>query len=128
MRWFRKTIGLIVPALFTGIIGASCSNHNEPTVPHTYTGQNEPDISGQDQMPGEYIITISPSGDEEQIRKLFEDYRIKDIKDLGRRRFLIKLEHDPGLDKIKRMSLESTFVKQVQPNFIYRPETQLENH
>ena len=78
---------------------------------------------GENRVLGEYIVTIRESGDEAIIRELFEANFVIKIEDLGlgRGRFLIKLEQDPGPEVINRKGLESPIVKRVQPNYIYRP-------
>jgi hypothetical protein len=119
MEWFGELVRLIILALLALTVGASCSGNSEPSMPRIYTEQ--PGVYGENRVLGEYIVTIDESGDEARIREFFEAYSVKKVKDLGRGRFLIKLEQDPGPEVIKRKGLESPFVKRVQPNYIYRP-------
>ena len=124
-KWFRKATPPIVLTLLAVTVGTSCSGNGKPPLPRTYTEQ--PSVSRENRVPGEYIVTIDESGDEARIRELFEAYFVIKIEDLRRGRFLIKLEQDPGPEVIKRKGLESPFVKRVQPNYIYRPLMQKEN-
>ncbi len=124
-KWHREAMRSIVLALLAVTVGTSCSGNSKPPLPRTYT--ERPSIFNENRVPGEYIVTIDESGDEERIRELFEAYLVEKVKDLGRGRFLIKLEQDPGPEVVKRKGLESAFIKHVQPNYIYRPMTPKEN-
>lgn len=110
---------LIILALLALTVGASCSDTSRSPVPRIYSEQAS--MYGENRVLGEYIVTIRESGDEALIRELFEANFVIKIEDLGRGRFLIKLEQDPGPEVINRKGLESPFVKRVQPNYIYRP-------
>lgn len=76
--------------------------------------------STPDRVAGEYIVTVHPGGDVASLREFYAAYGIREITDLGKGLFLLKVERDPGLAEIKRRGLESGKVKDAQPNFIYR--------
>lgn len=78
--------------------------------------------STPDRVAGEYIVTVHPGGDAALLRERYVTYGVREISDLGKGLFLIKLNQDPGLAEIKRRGLESDKVKDVQPNFVYRGE------
>ena len=89
-----------------------------PEDPQTPLGVRTSD--SQYRVAGEYIVTSQPGGDAALLRQLYAAYGVRDISDLGKNRFLIKLNQDPGLTDIERTGIESGKVKAVQPNYVYR--------
>jgi hypothetical protein len=76
--------------------------------------------ASEQQVAGEYIVSVHPGTGPDSLRKLYDGYEVRDITDLSGGQYLIKLQHDPGLAAIKQKGLDSGKVKSVQPNFSYR--------
>ena len=113
-RWFDAGVLLLVVA--SALLVSCVSGAKEGPQPHLRFGTaNTPD-----RVAGEYIVTVLPGGDAALLRELYTAYGVREVTDLGKGLFLIKVEQDPGLAEIKRRGLESGKVKDVQPNFIYR--------
>lgn len=73
---------------------------------------------------GEYIVTVRPGGAGAQVRRVFGQYGIKSVKDLGKGRFLVKVDRDPGPQAMEAISARAGSIHRVQPNYKYRiPET-----
>jgi hypothetical protein len=118
MRWLGEAMRCTGLAILSMSLGISCSNNGKPSIPRTNTEQ--PGMYGENRMPGEYIVSLDEGGNEALVRKLYEAYQVKNLEDLGRGRFLIKLENDPGPEVIERKGMESAHIKSVQPNYLYR--------
>jgi hypothetical protein len=73
-----------------------------------------------DRVPGEYLVTLRGPGDEATVRRALAPHVVREVRDLGRGRFLVRLADDPGLDTLRRDALASGEVVDVQPNYIYR--------
>ncbi|MCP4410773.1 MAG: hypothetical protein GY807_24135 [Gammaproteobacteria bacterium] len=82
--------------------------------------ESNPLSESDNRVPGEYILVLEQGDADEIVRRLYSDYTVQSIKDLGRRRFLIKLEHDPGPDIVTKKATESNDIKWAQPNYKYR--------
>lgn len=71
-------------------------------------------------VPGEFIVTVRPSISADQLRRIYAELGVKEVRNLGGGRFLLRLTADPGLDAVKRIGEASASVDAVQRNFIYR--------
>jgi hypothetical protein len=115
LKWHGK----LMLALLIMMWGISCCGNSSTPPAGRYPSQHN--MSDKSRMPGEYIITVSKEGDSVRIKEIFpRSYSIQWIKDLGRRRFLIKIEKDPGPETIKLEGSKSDIVKDIQPNYIKR--------
>lgn len=108
---------LAVLSLLATCSVSGCSDNGQPPVERT-TGKS--DIYREERVPGEYIVTLSGDVSDTLIRELFEEYAVTTIENLGRGRFLIRLEYDPGPQVIERIGAESPSVEHIQPNYIYQ--------
>ncbi len=118
MREQRLAV-IVSSALFLTFLGltAGCSNsHTE-----TYTKDRELiRESNQNRVPGEYIVTVREGADVSAAQALFSEFDIREVRDLGGRRLLLKLGKDPGPETVQRKAAGSEKIQAVQPNFIYR--------
>ncbi|MEX2365910.1 MAG: hypothetical protein WD601_04850, partial [Pseudohongiellaceae bacterium] len=55
------------------------------------------------------------------IEKAYRAYRFDIVKDLGRGRYLLKFDPDPGLESLKDIAQHTETIHFVQPNFSYQP-------
>lgn len=113
MKWIG---GLTLSLLIIGGITCCGNNATQPTGTHTV----QPSVPGGDRVPGEYIVTIYEDDDVVRIREIFKTFSVQWIKDLGHRRFLIKVEKDPGPAAIEQEGAKSDKIKYVQPNYVMR--------
>jgi hypothetical protein len=98
------------------ISGFACSDGTDvvPTTQYKF----DKGVITESRMPGEYIVTAEKGANHETLKGIFETYVVKSIKDIGRERYLIKLEKDPGPEIIEQEGLRSKLIKSVQPNFL----------
>ena len=71
-------------------------------------------------VPGEFIITAAPSVSTDQIRQIYVELGVMEVRDLGSNRFLLRLAHDPGLERLRSDGIRSGKITAVQPNYLYR--------
>ena len=70
-------------------------------------------------VPGSYIVKASGDGDA-VLRRVFAQYGVVLLRPLGNGQFELRLERDPGIDKLKSVAAGSGgAVTAVQPNFVY---------
>jgi hypothetical protein len=82
---------------------------------------NEKKISDdRDRVKGEYIIKLKPNFGEDAIRKVMNDFDICKIETIGDRLYKIKLNKDPGPEKISKIAKKSECIEYAEPNYIYR--------
>ena len=94
------------------ILPISCSTQSNTTAQHSTTNRDT-------QAKGEYIVTLKQGSEEQILKQIFHIYAIKKISDLGRNRYLIAFDPDPGFDQVKVTANKSNRVVGVQPNYIY---------
>ena len=111
-------MGLDRLALLLGFIisGFACSDGTDvvPTTQYKF----DKGVITESRIPGEYIVTAEKGANHETLNEIFETYVVKSIKYIGRERYLIKLEKDPGPEIIEQDGLRSKLIKSVQPNFV----------
>ena len=79
------------------------------------------DISkDNDRVEGEYLIKLKPDFGEGAIKKVMSDFNISKIENIGDRLYKIKLNNDPGPEKISRIAEKSDSIEYAEPNYIYR--------
>jgi hypothetical protein len=103
-----KTAVLI---LFTLILVACSPKH---------TDEQQSAMSDQNRVTGEYVVTVHQDGDAEVLREVFRSYSVEAIQRIAHHQYLVKLRNDPGPEKVRREGMQSTFVRDVQPNYVYR--------
>lgn len=74
----------------------------------------------QTRVIGEYLVTLIAGADIKVITNSYGIFGIKSIKALGESTFQLTLREDPGPEKMKSIGKQSTQIKAVQPNFMYR--------
>ncbi|MCG6887573.1 MAG: hypothetical protein LJE74_10215 [Proteobacteria bacterium] len=79
--------------------------------------------TANNRVPGEYLVTLTASGNPESLRSVFNAYGVKAIREFSKGRYLVVLEHDPGPEEIAERVAASTDIVRVQPNFIYHGTT-----
>ena len=70
--------------------------------------------------PSEYIITLVEDFQIEELKNQLGDYSMIVVKSLGRGRYLVRFDHDPGLDVLKKKNCFKNLKCKVQPNFKYQ--------
>ncbi|GMR21138.1 MAG: hypothetical protein BMS9Abin36_1737 [Gammaproteobacteria bacterium] len=72
-------------------------------------------------VPGEYIVTLARDVQIEDLKTQLSAYTLKVVRDLGRGRYLIRLDQDPGLDVLKDFDCFKSSACKIQHNFRYKP-------
>lgn len=81
-----------------------------------------PRMDQSDRMRGEYIITVKPDAEnnEQRIRDAYSEFGITGLTLIGERRYLLRLERDPGPEAIRQKAGQTPPIESTQPNFRYR--------
>ena len=79
------------------------------------------DMKPQNVVPGEYIVTLAKDVQIEDLENQFSAYSLQVVKDLGRKRYLIRLDQDPGLDTLMQHDCFKQSRCKIQYNFKYKP-------
>ena len=87
--------------------------------PHAQPAKNNMLQNQQNIKAAEYLVTLDKDVHITDIMKQFSGYGPKLVKDLGRGRYLIQLEQDPGLDVLKQQDCFKKAACKIQPNFKY---------
>ena len=111
MKRLRYVAGVVLV-----LTGCSAADYSQPTL----TAAPETKLSSY--VPGEFIVTAAPAANIDQVRLIYAAFGVKEIRDLGRGRFLLRLEHDPGLDRVRSAGVQSGMITAVQPNYVYRTQ------
>lgn len=77
-------------------------------------------VSEPNRVQGEYLLVFKKGVTIEQIRDLYRELEVIEIKKATSGRYLLKVRNDPGPTAIKQLSFKSKLVKEIQPNYIYR--------
>ncbi len=109
------SIGL---SLLAGVWLIACTDGTE-LARNPVTVINNTPATQQQRVQGEYIISLRKGGDEKHLRALYKKYGIQKVTPMGRGRYLIRIQRDPGLERLKKETIDSEFIKAVQPNFRY---------
>ncbi len=80
---------------------------------------NSQKYSEEDRVTGEYIITVEEGIDRDNIYGLFTDHTIVSLEKIKNNIFLIRLENDPGPEKIRNKYIGLDAIKDIQPNYKY---------
>ena len=110
----------------TALVGYGCTQHGEAPASSdgALSGSGydvpEPGIKPEgERVLGEYIVRGEASLERETLHALFGQYGIREIRDLGRSRFLIRLTDDPGLSVIRESASDEERIRSVEPNLRY---------
>ena len=116
----RRTRWFLAGCLALGAAGLpACAAPGEPAArPEAGAPRTVPGT--QSRVPGEYLVTVRPGGDEALIRQLYAAYSVREVRSLGGDRFLVRLGRDPGPEAVRQAALASDGISDVQPNFVYR--------
>ncbi len=99
------------------VVLSACSSEQ----PQAHMNKNTMQQEAQKKvMAGEYIVTLGKSVCIEDIKQQFSAYGPNVIEDLGRGRYLIHLEQDPGLDALKKINCFKASTCKIQHNFKYK--------
>ena len=74
----------------------------------------------QDRVIGEYLIKLKLGCGEDAIKKVMNDFKVCEIEIILDRLYKIKLQNDPGPEKISKIAKESECIEYAEPNYIYR--------
>lgn len=119
---FNKAFGVI---LLVAVLGYGCVRHAEApasSVPGRPGVGNNVENSATDgqRVVGDYIVRGEASLERETLQALFGRYGIREIRDLGRSRFYLRLEDDPGLSAIRKTASGEAQIESVEPNLKYQ--------
>jgi hypothetical protein len=92
----------------------SCSTE-QPRAQNFENEMKQPNV-----VSGEYIVTLDDDVQMEDLVNQFSAYNMVIIKDLGRRRYLIHLDQDPGLDTLMEYDCFKNAECKIQHNFKYK--------
>ena len=70
----------------------------------------------------EYIIVINEKANIADALIIFRKYDARLVRDLKKKRFLIELKRDPGLERLKSLVESSELIEFIQPNYIYQQQ------
>lgn len=70
----------------------------------------------------EYIIVTVDSIKPDAIKNIFKEFGIKSVVSFSKDKYLIRIENDPGIDKMKEISKNHTEIKYIQYNYIYKQQ------
>jgi len=81
-----------------------------------------PQTEQPDRMRGEYIITVKPGtkDNEQRVRDAYSEFGVMGLTSIGERRYLLRLERDPGPEAIQQKAGQVPSIESTQPNFRYR--------
>ena len=74
----------------------------------------------RNRVKGEYLIKLKPDCGEDVIKKIMNDFAVEEIKIIGDRLYKVKLNNDPGPEKISKIAKKSECIEYAEPNYIYR--------
>jgi len=75
--------------------------------------------SYEDRVAGEYIVTLREGVAEDFLYSYFSRLSVLSVSKIHDTVFLIKVENDPGPDKIKEEYLDNDRILNIQPNYKY---------
>jgi len=106
--------------LFLNIIliynnGFSCAGNEKKS----NQKQKVQQLSEEERVVGEYIVTVKEGIDEQFLYELFFENSILLVKNIHNNIYLIKIEDDPGPTEIKRLYLKNNNIDKIQPNYKY---------
>ena len=115
---------LISCFLLASIFVVSCTDSTNQKNPEPRI--LSPQTTNENRLGGQYIVTLKKGANSETLTSVFQQYGIKSIQEFSKGRYLIILEHDPGLDTIIKQAAASSEIDTVQPNYTYQaiPQTQ----
>ncbi|VAW93917.1 hypothetical protein MNBD_GAMMA21-189 [hydrothermal vent metagenome] len=87
--------------------------------PHAQPAKNNMLQNQQNTKAAEYLVSLDKNVLIDDIISQFSVYGPRVVKDLGRGRYLIQLEQDPGLDVLKQEDCFKKAACKIQPNFKY---------
>jgi len=99
--------------LFVAVL-YSCST-GQPQAQNTQVGMKQ-----QQPAASEYIVSLDKDVQVEELKNQLSEYGLVVVKDLGRKRYLVRFNADPGLDVLKKQGCFKTLKCKIQPNFKYQ--------
>lgn len=70
----------------------------------------------------EYIIVLKENVNITDALNSLKIYDVQLIKDLKRNRYLVRLNNNPGIERLKKDIIGSEYIKFIQPNFSYQSQ------
>lgn len=112
--------GVVAMLVLYALTTSACVTNAVPAsdVKRSTMPQTEP----SDRVRGEYIITLKSHGanGEQRVRDAFSEFGVMGLTSIGERRYLLRLERDPGREAIEDKAGHVPPIESVQPNFRYR--------
>ncbi len=99
--------------LFVAVL-YSCST-GQPQAQNTQVGMKQLQSAAS-----EYIVTLDKGIQVEELKNQLSEYDLVVVKDLGRGRYLVRFNADPGLDVLKKQGCFKNSKCKIQPNFKYQ--------
>ena len=82
-------------------------------------GKAELSSSNNESILVEYIIVLEGNISIGDATSILKKYEVQVIRNLKKGRYLIGLNNDPGIERLKKEIEGSEYIKQIQPNFSY---------
>ena len=99
--------------LFVAVL-YSCST-GQPQAQDKQAGMKQ-----QQPAANEYIISLNKDIQVEELKNQLSEYGLVVVRDLGRERYLVRFNADPGLDVLKKQDCFKNLKCKIQPNFRYQ--------
>lgn len=117
----RRSQRFAAAALFLYTLAASaCSTNAVPAA--GVERPAVPQMEQPDRMHGEYIITVKPDAKNgaQRVREAYSEFGVVGLTSIGERRYLLRIERDPGPEAIQQKAGQVPSIESTQPNFRYR--------
>lgn len=110
-----------IVALAVGVLSA-CAPSALPEPAHSQRTVRP--AAPSDGVPGEYIVTLNADskGSQERVRSDYSDYGVIYMKPIGNKRYVLKLERDPGLSAVNQIAGQLPTIESIQPNLKYQTQ------
>ena len=112
MLSYTKFMKLLFKSCIIVLVFNGCSTADADNVKKISNDSNR--------VKGEYLIKLKLTCGDDVIKKVMNDFEVSEIKIIGDRLYKIKLNNDPGPEKISKIAKESECIEYAEPNYIYR--------
>ena len=115
----RINIRLLKYVLFYGLFLISACTENKHNNSFIADKSLNTSTDIKKEKTSEYIIVLNKGITITTALSGLKIYNVHLIKNLKRGRYLVGLTNYPGVEKLKKDSVSSKYIKHIQPNFIY---------
>ena len=107
--------------IFGLLVNSACTESNNQSG-YIADRKTESSASNNEIILTEYIIVLEENVSIADAIDNFQKYEAQVIRDLKRRRYLIGLMIDPGIEQLNKDVEGSDRIKHIQPNFTYKTQ------